>query len=168
MRPKEPARTGQHDMFRSRLDQILNMNHEKVVLADAVANLRRVARLEPSGAVLRGDVGEPPLGVGGERCAHAPLHLGKPRAHVVLVPAGAETAPQTEAPLGPISRVLEVFRPRSFDVVLWHPGEPALPASEDYRLYGHVATRLPCGYHVQFLSFHRPLGATLAPIDLTL
>ncbi len=33
MKPKEPIETGQHDIFRSRLDQIINLDHEKAVLA---------------------------------------------------------------------------------------------------------------------------------------
>jgi len=36
MKPSEPVDTGQHDMFRSRLDQIIHMGHEKVVLADRI------------------------------------------------------------------------------------------------------------------------------------
>ncbi len=36
MKPKEPQHTGQHDMFRSRLDQIIDMGHEKVILANAI------------------------------------------------------------------------------------------------------------------------------------
>ncbi len=36
MKPKEPQHTGQNDMFRSRLDQIIDMGHEKVVLAGAI------------------------------------------------------------------------------------------------------------------------------------
>ena len=36
MKPKEPVKTGQHDMFRSRLDQIIDMSHEKVILADRI------------------------------------------------------------------------------------------------------------------------------------
>ena len=36
MKPVEPTDTGQHDMFRSRLDQIIDMGHEKVVLADRI------------------------------------------------------------------------------------------------------------------------------------
>jgi len=36
MKPVEPVDTGQHDMFRSRLDQIIHMGHEKVVLADKI------------------------------------------------------------------------------------------------------------------------------------
>jgi len=36
MKPKEPVKTGQHDMFRSRLDQIIHMSHEKVILADQI------------------------------------------------------------------------------------------------------------------------------------
>ena len=33
MKPREPIETGQHDIFRSRLDQIIHMGHEKVALA---------------------------------------------------------------------------------------------------------------------------------------
>ena len=36
MKPVEQVDTGQHDMFRSRLDQIIHMGHEKVVLADKI------------------------------------------------------------------------------------------------------------------------------------
>lgn len=36
MKPKEPVQSGQHDMFRSRLDQIIDMRHEKVVLAQRI------------------------------------------------------------------------------------------------------------------------------------
>jgi len=36
MKPKEPIETGQSDMFRSRLDQIIHMGHAKVVLANAI------------------------------------------------------------------------------------------------------------------------------------
>jgi len=36
MKPKEPVHTGQHDIFRSRLDQIIDMGHEKVVMAGAI------------------------------------------------------------------------------------------------------------------------------------
>ena len=37
MKPREPIKTGQSDMFRSRLDQIIDLSHEKVVLADRIA-----------------------------------------------------------------------------------------------------------------------------------
>ena len=36
MKPKEPVHTGQNDMFRARLDQIIDMGHEKVALAGAI------------------------------------------------------------------------------------------------------------------------------------
>ena len=36
MKPKEPQHTGQHDMFRSRLDQIIDMSPEKGILAVAI------------------------------------------------------------------------------------------------------------------------------------
>ena len=36
MRPKKTERSGANDLFRSRLDQIINMRHELVRLADAI------------------------------------------------------------------------------------------------------------------------------------
>ena len=39
MKPREPEKSGQHDMFRSRLDQILDMGHEKVILADQMGDV---------------------------------------------------------------------------------------------------------------------------------
>jgi len=35
MKPREPRENDQRDMFRSRLDQVLYMDHEKVVLANS-------------------------------------------------------------------------------------------------------------------------------------
>ena len=63
MKPREPRESGQHDMFRSRLDQILDMGHEKVILSDKIdwqfcrTGWRRLyGRPRPSAAV------EPPDG----------------------------------------------------------------------------------------------------------
>jgi hypothetical protein len=36
MRPKKPERTGEGDLFRARLDQILNLKHELVQLAGKI------------------------------------------------------------------------------------------------------------------------------------
>ena len=36
MKPREVIKTGQSDMFRSRLDQIIDLGHEKAVLADRI------------------------------------------------------------------------------------------------------------------------------------
>ena len=36
MKPKEPVQTGQQDLLRARLDQIIDMSHEKVVLAERI------------------------------------------------------------------------------------------------------------------------------------
>ena len=37
MKPRERRETGEMDLFRSRLDQIINMNHELVRLATTVS-----------------------------------------------------------------------------------------------------------------------------------
>ncbi|GLR92437.1 MULTISPECIES: hypothetical protein [Bradyrhizobium] len=39
MRPKKHRTTGSNDLFRSRLDQIINMRHELVLLAGRVDEL---------------------------------------------------------------------------------------------------------------------------------
>jgi len=36
MRPKQPEKTRHDDLFRARLDQIINMKHALVVLADKI------------------------------------------------------------------------------------------------------------------------------------
>ena len=36
MKPREPADDGQQDLFRARLDQIIDMKHPKVVLVQAI------------------------------------------------------------------------------------------------------------------------------------
>ena len=36
MKPKDHVQTGQQDLLRSRLDQIIDMGHEKVVLAGKI------------------------------------------------------------------------------------------------------------------------------------
>ena len=38
-KPKEPVQTGQHDLFRARLDQIIDMKHPLVVLAQSIGHL---------------------------------------------------------------------------------------------------------------------------------
>jgi len=57
-RPRERRETGEQDLFRSRLDQIINMNHELVRLADAIDWPVLEAR---SGAVYSDGPGMPPL-----------------------------------------------------------------------------------------------------------
>ena len=37
MKPREQRETGSQDLFRSRLDQIINMNHELVKLAKTIS-----------------------------------------------------------------------------------------------------------------------------------
>ena len=58
MKPREPSPSGQHDMFRSRLDQILDMGHEKVILADKID---WCFLPEKMGEVYTDGPGQPPL-----------------------------------------------------------------------------------------------------------
>lgn len=58
MKPREPVRTGQNDMFRSRLDQILDMGHAKVVLANRIDWHFLAQRF---GEAYSEDAGHPPL-----------------------------------------------------------------------------------------------------------
>src|SRR5260370_28781537 len=58
MRPRERRESGEQDLFRSRLDQIIDMNHELVKLARAIdwQFLK-----ETFGAVYSDKPGQPPL-----------------------------------------------------------------------------------------------------------
>ena len=58
MRPKEPEDRGQQDMFRSRLDQILNLDHPKAVLAEKI-DWQFLS--ETLGEVYSDGPGQPPL-----------------------------------------------------------------------------------------------------------
>jgi S-adenosylmethionine decarboxylase len=63
-------------------------------------------------------------------------------------------------------RVLDFFRPRSFDVVLFDR-TGAIPFDvERYRLKQHVAQELNCGYQVRFLSFFRPHEGIGRPLEI--
>jgi IS5 family transposase len=57
-RPRERCETGEQDLFRSRLDQIINMNHELVRLSQAIDWAHLEARF---GAVYSDGPGMPPL-----------------------------------------------------------------------------------------------------------
>jgi len=58
MQPREPIESGQQDMFRSRLDQLLDMGHEKIVLADKID---WCFLSEKMGDVYTDGPGQPPL-----------------------------------------------------------------------------------------------------------
>src|SRR5271156_3730023 len=58
MRPRERRESGEQDMFRSRLDQVINMDHPLVKLARAI-DWRFLE--EKGGAVYKDGAGQPPL-----------------------------------------------------------------------------------------------------------
>ena len=58
MKPREPVDDGQQDLFRARLDQIIDMKHPKVVLAQSI-DWDWLA--EQIGAVYKDGRGYPPL-----------------------------------------------------------------------------------------------------------
>ena len=55
-----------------------------------------------------------------------------------------------------VSRVLEIFRPRSFDVVVFDHGADPAPAADGFTVASHVVQPLSLGYQVRFMSFFRP------------
>ncbi|MDE2292793.1 MAG: hypothetical protein KGL53_11985, partial [Elusimicrobia bacterium] len=57
---------------------------------------------------------------------------------------------------GVVSRVLEVFRPASVDVLAFSSQLDPVTVPKPYRLRRSVVDELGCGYGVQFLSFFRP------------
>jgi len=68
-----------------------------------------------------------------------------------------------ESIAGPL---LELFRPRSFDLVAFHQGERLEFEPERYRVKSHVAQELSCGYEVRFMSFFRPQAGVRSPLEL--
>ena len=64
--------------------------------------------------------------------------------------------------------LLELFKPRSFDLFLFQQGEEVPLDPERYRLRSHVAGELNCGYRVSFRSFYRPGGWLRLPAEISL
>ncbi len=65
--------------------------------------------------------------------------------------------------------VVQIFRPRSHDLIVWTHGDRALNVDEHgYRLKAHVAQELTCGYKVHFLNFYRPQTRTRRATELPL
>lgn len=52
-----------------------------------------------------------------------------------------------------ISRVLEIFRPRAYDLVLFDHATSMPIDGRGYRLQSHVAQAIDCGYEVRFMNF---------------
>ena len=67
---------------------------------------------------------------------------------------------------GVLDRVVDLFRPRAFDVVLFDDGEPFGHDPEGYVLKTHVARAMGCGYHIRFLGYYRPQREVRAPTEL--
>jgi S-adenosylmethionine decarboxylase len=66
-----------------------------------------------------------------------------------------------------IDRLLETFRPRSYDLVLFDRSDQACRPAGGYCLKSHVARRLGRG-SLQFMSFYRPTDRVEPAIELSL
>jgi len=75
--------------------------------------------------------------------------------------SGDDLAPVTD-------RLLDVFKPRSFDLFLFQQGEEVPLEPDRYRLRSHVAGELGCGYQVGFSSFQRPGNRLRLPAEISL
>ena len=74
----------------------------------------------------------------------------------------------TSSPSDLVSRVVELFRPESFDVLTFVPGGEALAVeAPGYRLRKQVAATV-AGYGVTFLHFYRPPQGPVPPAELRL
>jgi S-adenosylmethionine decarboxylase len=65
-------------------------------------------------------------------------------------------------------RLLELFDPRSFDLLVFDQGTGLRLEPEHYRLRSHVARELGCGYQVRFMSFFKPQSSVRRPHELEL
>ena len=64
-------------------------------------------------------------------------------------------------------RVLEIFRPRAFDVVLFDQGQAAFATPDGYALRSSVEQKLESGYRLRYLAHSRP-AETCAAVALPL
>jgi len=82
--------------------------------------------------------------------------------HVTPQEHGSYASFETNLPFGDdpaelCNTVLDVFRPRSFDVVLFDQGGGSFTPPAGYAIRAHVTQHIDCGYRVRFLShFRRP------------
>jgi S-adenosylmethionine decarboxylase len=78
-----------------------------------------------------------------------------------------ETNLRSADDLAPVTdRLLDVFKPRSFDLFLFQQGEEVPLEPDRYRLRSHVAGELGCGYQVGFRSFQRPGSWLRLPAEI--
>ena len=83
--------------------------------------------------------------------------------HVTPQEHGSFASFETNMPLdgdasSPCASVLEIFKPRVFDVVLFDRGESRFTPPAGYELRARVVETLDCGYRVRFLSHALPAG----------
>lgn len=72
----------------------------------------------------------------------------------------------SEGQAGLVERVLDVFKPRSFDVVMFDQGGDFEFDRGPFQPRAPVVQQLSCGYEVRFLSFYRPPRGVREPIEL--
>jgi S-adenosylmethionine decarboxylase len=80
--------------------------------------------------------------------------------------ASFETNARGEDPAELARRVVRVFRPRSFDLVLFDVDQEIRAADVGYIQRSHVRADLSCGYRVRFMSFYRPQPEVRRPLEL--
>jgi S-adenosylmethionine decarboxylase len=81
--------------------------------------------------------------------------------------ASFETDHRIRGNLQPVlSRLLEIFRPRSWDLVLFDDVASAPESVAGYRMRSHVVQAPERGLDVRFLSFHRPQRSVARAIEL--
>ena len=82
--------------------------------------------------------------------------------------ASFETNHRFDGDLEPIlGRLLRIFRPRSYDLILYGDRLHSVPmAAGDYRLKSHAAQVLDPGLQVRFMSFYRPQHTVASAIEL--
>ena len=83
--------------------------------------------------------------------------------------ASFETNHRFNGDLGDVvQRLLQTFRPRSYDLVLFDKSAETPAGLEGYQLRTHVARKLGRGPEVRFMSFYRPLERVERAVELVL
>jgi S-adenosylmethionine decarboxylase len=69
---------------------------------------------------------------------------------------------------GTLGRVLDIFRPKSFDILFFRSSAGGRPIRCGYELKGEALRQLECGYEVQFYHYFKPQTGFLQAEELKL
>lgn len=91
--------------------------------------------------------------------------------HVTPEKLGSYASFETNYPIEDIGsikdKLLNIFKPSSYDVILFDQKQRILPEDREFVLQSETVERLNCGYQVRYLTFYKPARAPRPAFELT-